>query len=162
MTTATEPPRTVSNARLQSLADSLARIGRLPVESKTAKGKAAGRMIVYLTTFNLSLLAPYLRPIDAVVQPALDKYGAKDQNGRLIPSSSGEGIILKDPQMFQAETAEIMAETVTLPDLKPLTWSLIETADILPEGRDVFGLGEFLTGKPMDLSSEPEGDDDGN
>jgi hypothetical protein len=60
------------------------------------------------------------------------------------------GVELDDMALYNAERKPLMKNMVTIPDLKPISYELLEKAGVVAHGELVVQLGAFLTGEPQE------------
>lgn len=97
-------------------------------------------------------IRPALEALEEQEQKILEEYAELDPSGRpvIIQTETGEGVKLRDAKGFVAAKKPLLAETVEVPELKPVTYSLLQMAEVEVDGEIVALLGQFLTGEPVE------------
>jgi hypothetical protein len=84
-----------------------------------------------------------LADLEASRMALLDTCAKKDEAGQMVTVEGSSEIVLAEPDRFQAGYAELMAATVTLEGVEPVTFKQLENIQIAPE--DLDALDPFIT-----------------
>lgn len=113
-------------------------------------GNVTSPLLAFHVATTQELLKPFIEAYSTARKPLIEECKLPASEGEIIPA--GESKI--DWAKLTEKMKPVLEEEVEIPDLKPLTWAMLEKAKVEVDPLVIVMLGDFLQGAPTGYNGE--------